>query len=540
MVGAVVAARSRVWPFGPSGEPGPAPAPAARLRVWTPRLAAVAAGALPALAFPATDIWVLAFVGLVPLVWLVVGARSGRDAVARVFLGGVGFFLAAYHWLVPTVGPFVVLLAALFGALWIPWGVLAFRLLRGRPGTLALATATLVVPSAWVLAEYLRSWEGLGGPWALLGAALWSRPTLGAVASLGGVWLTGFVLMAVNVAATAGARPGARGPTRVVALAVALGLAGGSWAYGAWRPEPPAIDGAPSMVVAGVQPGRVSRGDERFDAHLELSRELEGRDDLDLLVWAESSVGFDLAERPDASSELQELAGLLGAPVLVNVDARRGEGGIFKSSVLVGPEGVEARYDKRRLVPFGEYVPARSLLGWMSSITDAAEENRRRGDALVVMDVEVAGPSGDGVPVGLGPLVCFESAFPDLTRELARRGADLMVLQTATTTFQGSWAQDQHAALGAVRAVETGRPVVHAAVSGVSAVFDAEGNQLTRLDNDSTGVWLAEVPLVGGVTPYVRWGDWVPAACVVVLVAAALAAGLRAGRREGPGPAGAP
>jgi apolipoprotein N-acyltransferase len=293
------------------------------------------------------------------------------------------------------------------------------------------------------------------------------------------------------------------------------------------------------MAVAGVQPGRVGRGDERFDAHLELSRELEGRDDLGLVVWAESSVGFDLAERPDALAELEDLAALLGAPVLVNVDARRGEGGIFKSSVLVGPDGVEARYDKRRLVPFGEYVPARSLLGWMSSVTDAAEENRRRGDALVVMDLEVPGPSGDELPVGLGPLVCFESAFPDLTRELARRGADLMVLQTATTTFQGSWAQDQHAALGAVRAVETGRPVVHAAVSGVSAVFDAEGHELTRLDNDSTGVWVAEVPLAGGTTPYVRWGDWVPAACVVVLVAAALAAGLRAARREGRGPAAA-
>jgi apolipoprotein N-acyltransferase len=308
--------------------------------------------------------------------------------------------------------------------------------------------------------------------------------------------------------------------------------------HGALRPAPEPLHDTPGIKVGGVQTGLVRGAQERFDAHLDMTGELVG-EDVDLVVWAESSVGFDLEDSPDELGELTSASAAVGAPILVNVDARRGEGGIFKSSVLVDSSGVLERYDKRRLVPFGEYIPARWLLGWMDEVTGAASENRRRGDSLVVMDLDVpgAGPSapdgaGDGgTTLGVGPLVCFESAFPDLTRELVGLGADLVVPQTATTTFQGSWAQDQHASLAAVRAVEAGRPVLHTAVSGVSAAFDAEGGELMWMGSDESGAWVVEVPLVTGTTPYVRFGDWVPVACVLVLVTAALAAGLRAARR---------
>lgn len=93
----------------------------------------------------------------------------------------------------------------------------------------------------------------------------------------------------------------------------------------------------------------------------------------------------------------------------MNVDARRSDRpGIYKSSVLVGPHGpTGARYDKMRLVPFGEYIPARSLLGWATSVGKAAGEDRRRGTEQVVMD------AGHGLRVG--PMICFETAFPDMS-----------------------------------------------------------------------------------------------------------------------------
>jgi apolipoprotein N-acyltransferase len=114
--------------------------------------------------------------------------------------------------------------------------------------------------------------------------------------------------------------------------------------------------------------------------------------------------------------------------------------------------------------------------------------------------------------------VCFESAFPDLSRHLADRGAEVIVLQTATTTFQGGWAQPQHASLAAVRAVETSRPVVHAALSGVSAVFEADGTRLTSLGSNEIGTWQAAPQLSTGTTIYVRTGDWVPLISFLILL----------------------
>lgn len=538
VVGAVVAQRQHTWPFPLRRDRAAAGAELSGPRRWGRRALALAAGALPALAFPAPDVWLLGFVGLVPLLLLVIDAPAGREALWRSVLGGAGFFTVGYYWLVPSVGLFVVPIALTFGVLWMPWGWLAHRLLHGRPTAGALVAATVVVPSAWVVAEYLRSWDGLGGPWALWGATLWSRPTLGALASLGAVWLVGFALVAVNVAVAGAVRSGRRSP-RLVGAGLAVAVVAGMWAYGTLRPSP---RGTAVLEVAGVQPGHITGAEDRFAAHEDLTRRLVG-DDVDLVVWAESSVGFDLGDEPGYLQRIQELSGELDAPILVNVDARRGEGGIHKSSVLVDESGIVDRYDKMRLVPFGEYIPLRPVLDWVGELTPAAAEDRRRGEDLEVMDV-------DGV--GVGPLVCFESAFPDLSRTLAERGADLVVVQSATTTFQGTWGQSQHASLAAVRAVESGRPVVHAAVSGVSAVFDAEGHQLVWMGDDETGVWRATVPLVTGETPYVRFGDWVPVACVLVLLAAALIAGLRAtareplggprsdGRDEGARPAGGP
>ena len=118
-----------------------------------------------------------------------------------------------------------------------------------------------------------------------------------------------------------------------------------------------------------------------------------------------------------------------------------------------------------------------------------------------------------------------------MTRHLAADGANIIVVQSATTTFQGSWAPAQHASLAAVRAVETGRSVVHATLSGVSAAFDATGRQLLWMPTEHTGGYHAVVPVTDETTPFVRYGDWVPALSIVLALAALALVGAGA-RRE--------
>ena len=455
---------------------------------------ALVAGALPALVFPEPGLWWLAWVVLTPLLALTARAPSAREAGVLGWAWGTGFVLAAHFWLLPSVLVFLPLVAAVVGLLWLPFGRAARALLRPPLDAGRCARALVVLPAVWLLAELVRSWDRLGGPWALLGASQWQVAPVRALAAVGGVWLVSVLVVLVNVAVTVAIRRDAtRAARRTAVLAtLAVPLVSLVWAS---RPGPP-VSG--TVDVAVVQPGVVEGAAARFAAAEALTRGLAGRQ-LDLVVWGESAVGFDLDRRTDLRDRLSDLSRFVAADLLVNVDARRpGATGIYKSSVLIGPDGVLGRYDKQRLVPFGEYVPLRPVLGWTARFTEVAAEDRRRGAGLVVLDA-------DGLRVG--PLVCFESAFPDLSRRLAAAGADLLVFQTATTTFQDSWAPEQHASIAALRAAESGRPVVHATLSGVSAVYDATGRRLgPALGTEQTGTLVVNVPLVAGTTPYVAVG----------------------------------
>ncbi|NUO42880.1 MAG: apolipoprotein N-acyltransferase [Streptomyces sp.] len=493
---------------------------------WRRSAVAALAGALPVLAFPAPSLWWFAYVALVPWMLLARSAPTGKRAAYDGWAGGFGFMLAMHHWLLPSLHVFTLLIAALLGGLWAPWGWLVRHFLGG-PGR-RIAGAFLVLPSGWLLVELVRSWQGLGGPWGVLGSSQWQVEPALRLASVGGVWLISFLIVAVNVSfAVLVVVPRSRVPA-VAALVATAAVTSAAWM---WSPRP---DAAGHVRIAVVQPGVIDglrSGDKRFAREERLTRELAGQD-VDLVVWGESSVGFDLGDRPDLAGRLAALSRETGADILVNVDARRSDKpGIYKSSVLVGPDGLTGdRYDKMRLVPFGEYIPARSLLGWATSVGKAAGEDRRRGSEQVVMDV------GHGLKVG--PMVCFESAFPDMSRHLAESGAEVLIAQSSTSSFQDSWAPEQHASLAALRAAETGRPMVHATLTGVSAVYGPEGQRVgSWLPTDASTAAVYDLPLATGVTPYVRFGDWPTHAALLILAVWCVAQGLRAVRLRRAAPA---
>ncbi|MGW0043142.1 apolipoprotein N-acyltransferase [Rhodococcus sp. NPDC003348] len=479
---------------------------------WPARGGALLAGALPALAFPGPNLALLAWVALVPALLVLRGSRSGGDAAVRGWCVGVGLVAATQYWVAPNLVFFFPLGVAALALLWSAWGVLAWTLLRGVLTARRAVAAVIGVPAGWVLIEAVRSWQWLGGPWALFGATQWRHPAVLALAAVGGVWLVGFAVVAVNTGiVVAVASPGASGRA-VGGAAVVFALAAGP----AWYSLGPVPATAGRLRVALIQ---VETGlADNMIRQEELTR--AAAPGADLVVWGESSVDVDPGERPEVLARLTTLSREVGADLLVNVDAHVvgtdahvvGTDAIAKTATLIDGTGVVATYRKTRLVPFGEYIPFRDRLGWLSRITAATAQNRVPGHELVVMDTG---------RTRIGPLISFELTFPDLARQQAKGGAALLVYQTSTSTFQGSSGPAQLTSVGAVRAAETGRPVAVAALTGVSAAFDARGRVLAWLPAAGAGSLVVDLEPSSGRTPYVRFGDWLPAVCAVAVIAIA-------------------
>jgi apolipoprotein N-acyltransferase len=510
-------------------------------------LSFLAGGVPPVLVFPDPSISYLAWFALVPGMVLFIRAPSTREAVARGWWFGAAYLIAMLYWMAPQIGPGLVLIGAVFGGMWSPFAVAVRSLLRPPVSWPRFAAALVVVPSCWLIPEWIRSYQGLGGPWDVYGASQWQHPAVLALAAVGGVWLISVALVLANVAIVAvlGAvrpgllLPGAAAPAHRLALAAAgatalVAAAGsGPLAFALTAPFP----AVRSVTVAMVQPGVVNNPTLRVDASERLTAQLSQGGSLggvkpDLIVWGESSIADDLTGATTADRgllrQIEALSARDGAEILVSQDTTPPGKGHEKWAVLVSPAGIKGIYVKTRLVPFGEYIPFRNQLGWLTKVSKAAGSNMTPGTGAHLLNaVDRAGR-----PLPIGVLTCFESAFPDMSRVDADLGAQLIVYQSETSTFQGTWGPDQHASLGALRAAETGRPVVQAALTGDTVAFDARGRQLAWLGQSGLGVVTVRLALPAGTdrTFYDQAGDYVMWTGVAISALAALVA---FGRRRG-------
>jgi apolipoprotein N-acyltransferase len=499
------------------------------------RWASLAAACVPVLlVFPGLSLSYVAWLALVPAVVLFVRAPCAREAIARGWWFGAGYLITMLSWMAPEVGPGLLVIGGIFGGLWAPFALFARELLR--PGARAgrrFGLALVVLPATWLIPEWARSYQGLGGPWDLYGASQWHHPAVLALAAVGGIWLVSVALIIANAgiavllgalwpallvprtvaaapagAATTGARRAGLAAAGLAALAVSAGA--GPLAFALTSPFP----AVRSVTAALVQPGTVANAAQRVHASESLTESLSTGGSLggvrpDVIIWGESSIADDLTLPSSAPllHRIEALSAADGAEVLVSQDATPPGKGHEKWSVIVAPSGIKGIYVKSRLVPFGEYIPFRRQLGWLTKVSNAAGSDMSPGPGARVLTM--TDRSGQALPVGV--LVCFESAFPDMSRVDADNGAQLIVYQSETVTFQGTWGPEQHASLGAIRAAETGRPVVQAALTGDTVAFDARGRQLARLGQSGHGVVSVRLglPAVSARTFYDQAGDYV-------------------------------
>ncbi|MBV8432499.1 MAG: hypothetical protein JO244_15140, partial [Solirubrobacterales bacterium] len=235
--------------------------------IWSVRGLMLLCGALLVLTFPAANLEFLAWFGLVPGTVLIVRSPTAREGGVRAWWLGAGYLIAALYWMAPEIGPAVLLVGAAFGVLWVPFGVAAQKLLRSPLSWPRALAALVVVPSCWLLTEWLRSWQALGGPWAVFGVSQWQHPAILALAAVGGVWLISFVLVLANVAIVlaieslprvgtavlpgAAVRPGLAG-LGVAAALVSVGA--GPLAFALTSPSP----AVRQVTIAMVQPGVIN------------------------------------------------------------------------------------------------------------------------------------------------------------------------------------------------------------------------------------------------------------------------------------------
>ena len=427
------------------------------------------------------------------------GALLG--GLAYLASGAVGLFWMNCITVPAYVG--IVTYLALYGA---AFGALAALIRRGvGPAAFPYMAATL-----WTALEFLRTWAFTGFPWMLAGSAWAGLPVAMGAADLGGVFLVSFLTVLVPALAVA------ERPARLwLRVAIAVGVALAALAYGWIRlgpsrtpnPEPR----TPLLRIAAVQPLVPFKVGPKADplAMLAEQQKLTRRvapGSIDLLIWSETMVPGDLIEQVEpvlAPIAREKRCHFLAGGVIHEPEGDAdGRPKAWNSAVLISPEGrVVGRYDKRHLVPFGEFVPFGGRFPGADQVFK------------LIGTVFTPGAEGPLPRVGDWPLavdICYEDCFPEIARSDARRGARVLVNLTNDSWFRESSEARQHLALAAFRAVETRLPLLRATNTGISALLDADGRLAAPPEGAlwQRGLVRLEVPLdPPRRTLYTRVGD---------------------------------
>jgi len=476
--------------------------------------AALVAGALTVAGFAPLAIFPLPFLTLAGLLLIWLRAETPQAAFRTGFVFGAGLFGVGVSWVYVSLHDFGMMPAPLAAI-----GTLAFcAILSLYPAAAGWGFARLVraplssvliaFPAAWTLFEWLRGWVFTGVPWLALGYSQVDSPLAG-FAPLIGVYGVSFatVLCAglLVVVTTGSLRARLAGG---VALVFAFGLGQLAKQIDWTSPQ-----GAPLKValLQGNIPQDLKFQADRYAMTLSIYKRLIEASTGQLVVLPETAIPRFLGTvDPGYLKDIAKIALERRADVLIGVPIRDPGGRYFNSVVSVGASPSQ-RYDKSHLVPFGEFVPAG--FGWMV-----------RTLAIPLADFSL-GPENPR-PLALAgqliaPNICWEDAFgEEIIRQLPE--ATLLVNVSNVAWFGDSLAPAQHLQISRMRALETGRTLLRATNTGMTAIIDPRGRVLARLPQFTEGILEGEVRGYTGASPYVKVGNTpIVLTCIALLAALA-------------------
>ena len=446
----------------------------------------------------------VAFVAPVPLLWLVREARPRRGALLGLAFG-VAYFGALLYWIWQfgqlAWGALTLACAAYMAA----FGLLAPAVWRGERPLRSIAG----LAALWTVQEWLRGMWPVGGfGWGQLGSTQTGDPTLLRLASVTGVWGVSFVVVLVAgllMLAVERARWRPASAAALVGISLVLILSPGLIPIlGA--------DGR-TLGVAAVQVDvRRARGlppleeDQRVaEMNIALHRRFAA-DPPDLAVWGESALDPG-ASATDFRLQVTRAIRDVGVPTLAGAVVQAPDGAFHNEGLLFDRDGsLVGEYRKVHLVPFGEYVPFRDELSWISALQQIPYDETP-GERVHPLRV-------DGVT--FGDVICFENTFPSIDRTLVSQGAGFLVVETNNASYGFTAASRQHLLMSQLRAVENGRWVVHAAVSGISAFIDPHGRVVAEAGLFEPAILRHRIQVSTRRTLYTRFGDWVPWAALLL------------------------
>ncbi len=493
------------------------------------------AGALAlALSFPSFSLYLLAWIALIPLLLRLVQSRSLRPVLSGHFLFFASFFGLVLYWipsvmidyggLHPAAALGVLgLLLGVMSLLMLPFSLLTWGLARAFNADAALFAA----PALWTLCELLRERFVLGGfPWATVGYSQYGFGMLLQVADLGSVYLLSFLVLSGVSAGLLWIVVGRRGPALAYIVLTFLSLLYGGYRLWFWE-----IEKDHTHQVSLVQPAIALRGSGSYfrEAYFrQLSRAYSEacEEGAEWVIFPEAPNPFS----PDIDSGFQAFWSSLvlekQRPLVLSATGWSGQEGVYYNSSFLFDRhgGIIHRYDKRRLVPFGEYVPAGGTL-------------LRLSEALVT-EVGHFSPGLDSQPAAnlgheqIGFLICYESIFPELSRRAVLSGARFLVNTTNDMWFGNTAAPRQHLQMAAVRAVEVRKPLLRAANSGITAWVDARGRVRRQLGLGEVGRLQVEFTPNSYQSVYARLGRAPLAFIIIIVICTAVAGGMQSSRKE--------